>query len=81
MGRLTMNTGSGTTASFLKKEPYFLPIVLGFGHGENKVRIDAMPGLDIDVHATKNRRFHIRALREPDTKEVVPQVKVGGQSL
>jgi hypothetical protein len=36
-----------------------------------------MPRLHIDVHATQNCCFQVRALQEPDVKEVVPQVKVG----
>jgi hypothetical protein len=36
-----------------------------------------MPILDVNVHSTLNRHFRIRALREPDAKEVVPQVEVG----
>jgi hypothetical protein len=39
--------------------------------------IDSMPRFDIDVHATQNRRFRARVLREPDTKEVLPNIKVG----
>jgi hypothetical protein len=36
-----------------------------------------MSGLDMDGHASQNRCFHVRALREPDAKEVVPQVEMG----
>jgi hypothetical protein len=46
-------------------------------HGEVEKGINAMPGLDMDVHATQNRYFHPQAPWEMDVKEVVPQVKVG----
>jgi hypothetical protein len=35
-----------------QKEPYFSPPVHGFGHEEVEMRIQAMPGLDVDVHTT-----------------------------
>jgi hypothetical protein len=60
-----------------QKEPHFLPPVHWFRHGEVEIRIGAMPRLDVDVHATQNCCFHVCALREPDAKEVVPQVEVG----
>jgi hypothetical protein len=49
----------------------------GFRHGEVEVGIDSMLGFDIDVHASQNRHFHAQALREPNVKEVVSQIKVG----
>jgi hypothetical protein len=39
------------------KEPYFLPPVHGFEHGEVDVRIDAMPGLHMEDHANQNHHF------------------------
>jgi hypothetical protein len=60
-----------------QKEPHLLPPVHGLRHGKVKIRINAMPRLHIDVHATQNCCFQVRALQEPDVKEVVPQVKVG----
>jgi hypothetical protein len=44
---------------------------------EVKIRIDAMPRSDVDVHATRNRHLRVCALRELDAEEVVPQVEVG----
>jgi hypothetical protein len=41
------------------------------------VGIDSMPGFDIDVHAAQNHHFCTRALQGPNTKDVVPQIKVG----
>jgi hypothetical protein len=39
-----------------------------------------MPGVDVDDHAPQNSRFRVRALWEPDMKEVVPQVEVRASS-
>jgi hypothetical protein len=36
-----------------------------------------MPELDMDVCATQNCRFCVRALHERDAKEVIPEVLVG----
>jgi hypothetical protein len=55
-----------------QKEQYFPPPVYTIEHGEVEVGNDSVPGFNIDIHATKNRRFHARALWEPDAKEVVP---------
>jgi hypothetical protein len=48
---------------------------------EVEIGIDAMPRLDVDDHASQNRRFHVQALREPDANEVVPQVEMGGRGV
>jgi hypothetical protein len=42
-----------------QKEPYFLPPIRGFRHEEVKVRINAMPRLDVDDQASQNHRFRI----------------------
>jgi hypothetical protein len=76
-GAVTLEQGERRGGSVPKKEPYFLPPVQGFGHGEINVRINAMLGLDVDVHATQHCCIHIRAPWEPDMKEAVSQVKVG----
>jgi hypothetical protein len=44
------------------KEPYFLPPICRFGHGEVQVGINSMPRFEIDVHITQNHRFHAQAL-------------------
>jgi hypothetical protein len=44
-GRLPVNTGSGVSTSFLRKE------------GKVEVRIDSVPRSDIDVHATQAVAF------------------------
>jgi hypothetical protein len=63
-----MNLGSVVP----EKDPYFLPPVRAFGNGEVKVRIDKLPGLDVDDHTSQNHCFCIRALLELDVKEEVP---------
>jgi hypothetical protein len=71
-GAITREHGKRCGSVVSQKESYFLPLVQGFGHGEVEVRIDAMPGLGVDNHASQNCHFHVRALRETDVKEVVP---------
>jgi hypothetical protein len=36
-----------------------------------------MPGFDINVQTTQNHRFRTQALHGPNTKEMVPHIKVG----
>jgi hypothetical protein len=76
-GAVTCEHGERHGGIVPQKEPYFLTPIHGFRHWEVEVRIDTMPRLDMDDHATQNSRFHIRALWEPDVKEVVPKVEVG----
>jgi hypothetical protein len=76
-GVVTCEHGEWRVSVVPQKEQHFLPPVHGFSHGEVEIRIDTMPRLDIDAHATQNHRFHLQALREPDVKEVVSQVEVG----
>jgi hypothetical protein len=42
-----------------------------------EVGIDSVPISDEDVDTAQNHHFRTRALLEPDTKEVVPQIEVG----
>jgi hypothetical protein len=76
-GAVTREHGERHSNIFPQKVPHFLPPVHVFEYGEVQIRISAIAKLDVDVHTTQTCRFHFRALREPDVKEVVPQVKVG----
>jgi hypothetical protein len=51
LGDGAVNCEHGERAA--QKELYFLPHVRGFKHGEVKVMINAMPGLDMDDSAPK----------------------------
>jgi hypothetical protein len=79
-GAVTRERGERCVGVFFNKEPYFLPPIRRLGHGKMETGIDSVHRLDMDIHATKNRFLRARALREPDAKEMVPQIKVGGQS-
>jgi hypothetical protein len=77
-GAVTREHGVPRDAIVPQKEPYFLPPVREFEHGEVEVRINAMLGLSMDDHASQNYCFHVQALSELDLKKVVPQVEVRG---
>jgi hypothetical protein len=51
-----------------QKESHFPTPVHELGHGKVEIGINAMPELDMDVNATQNRCFCVRALRELDVK-------------
>jgi hypothetical protein len=59
MGRLPNELGEHRDNVVPEKDPYFLPPVRAFGNGEVKVRIDKLPGLDVDDHTSQNHCFCI----------------------
>jgi hypothetical protein len=60
-GLATHEHGERRISIVPNKEPYFLPPIQSFGHGEVEVGY-SLPRSDLKVHNTQHPRFHARAL-------------------